>query len=352
MPPFPGAAQAPAPTITRPGRLTAAAPAPAPILTAPISAGPISPAPISAGPILTAPVSVGPSTAGRKTIGWTAAEPVRPARDGGADDSLRGRCVVFLHAHPDDEAIFTAATMHRLARRGARVVLVTATGGDLGPALRPLRSGQALADVRRTELEQACALLGVARLVLLGRRDSGMPGWPDNGHPDALARADVPVLARNLARLCAAEGAEALVHYDPGGIYPHPDHLAVHRIGVAAASHAGITGYQATVDRDRIGGRHLVGRAAAGLPRPAGEPAEPGPPAAPRLGRHRDEVTTVVAADAADLAAKRAAMAAHASQIDRPALRRRGFAETYGLEWYVGPGIPGLLDSLSPAVPA
>ncbi|HVQ96467.1 MAG TPA: PIG-L family deacetylase [Mycobacteriales bacterium] len=300
MPPFPGAAQAPAPTISRPGRL--------------------------------------------------AAEPVRPARDPGADHSLRGRCVVFLHAHPDDEAIFTAATMHRLARRGARVVLVTATGGDLGPALRPLRSGQALADVRRTELEQACALLGVARLVLLGRRDSGMPGWPDNGHPDALARADVPALARNLARLCAAEGAEALVHYDPGGIYPHPDHLAVHRIGVAAAGHAGIAGYQATVDRDRIGGRHLVGRAAAGLPRPAGE--QSGPPAAPRLGRHRDEVTTVVAADAADLAAKRAAMAAHASQIDRAALRRRGFAETYGLEWYVGPGIPGLLDSLSPAVPA
>jgi hypothetical protein len=25
---------------------------------------------------------------------------------------------VFLHAHSDDEAIFTAATMHRLARRG------------------------------------------------------------------------------------------------------------------------------------------------------------------------------------------------------------------------------------------
>jgi len=48
----------------------------------------------------------------------------RPGRD------LTGRTVAFLHAHPDDESIFTGATMHRLARRGARVVLVTATAGE------------------------------------------------------------------------------------------------------------------------------------------------------------------------------------------------------------------------------
>jgi LmbE family N-acetylglucosaminyl deacetylase len=258
--------------------------------------------------------------------------------------SLRGRCVVFLHAHPDDEAIFTAATMHRLARAGARVVLVTATAGELGPVLRPLRRGQTLAELRRVELERACARLGVARLVLLGRRDSGMPGWPDNAHPDALARADVPALARNLAELCAAEGAEALVHYDPGGIYGHPDHVAVHRIGATAAGYAGISSYQATVDRDQVSrtGRHLVGAAAAALPDPAG-----GGPGS-RVGRGREEVTTVVAADPADLAAKRAAMAAHASQIDGAALRRRGFAATYGLEWYVRTGAPALLDTLAP----
>jgi LmbE family N-acetylglucosaminyl deacetylase len=258
---------------------------------------------------------------------------------------LHGRCVVFLHAHPDDEAIFTAATMHRLASSGARVVLVTATAGELGPVLRPLRAGQTLADLRRAELEQACATLGVARLVLLGRRDSGLPGWADNAHPDALARADVPALARDLAGLCAAEGAEALVHYDPGGIYGHPDHVAVHRIGAAAAAFAGIASYQATVDRDQVArsGRHLVGAAAAALP---GSPAA-GPVS--RVGRGRDEVTTVVAADSAGLAAKRAAMAAHASQIDGTALRRRGFAATYGLEWYLRAGAPGVLDTLTPA---
>jgi LmbE family N-acetylglucosaminyl deacetylase len=272
-----------------------------------------------------------------------------------APSAVRGRCVVFLHAHPDDEAIFTAATMHRLARNGARVVLVTATAGELGPALRPLPAGRSLAEVRRDELERACAALGVARLVLLGRRDSGMPGWADNAHPDALAAADLPVLARRLADLCAAERAEALVHYDRGGIYGHPDHVAVHRLGAAAANLAGIADYQATVDRSRVRtDRHLVGPAHAGVteayarPQPATvgahRPAPAGRPAPLLLGAARTEVSTTVTAAPADLAAKRAAMAAHASQIDSAAVRHRGFARTYGQEWYVRSGGTGVLD--------
>ena len=189
--------------------------------------------------------------------------------------SAQGSTVVFLHAHPDDEAIFTAATMHRLARAGARVVLVTATAGELGPVLRSLRPGETLAARRRVELERACAALGVARLVLLGHRDSGMSGWDANSHPDALAGVDAAAAGRRLADLCVAERAEALVHYDSDGIYRHPDHLAVHRIGAAAAAYAQIVAYEATVDRDHLGGRgrHLVEAAAFWSADPAAQPA-------------------------------------------------------------------------------
>ncbi|HVE31100.1 MAG TPA: PIG-L family deacetylase, partial [Mycobacteriales bacterium] len=178
--------------------------------------------------------------------------------------TLTGRTVVVLHAHPDDEAIFTAATMHRLARRGARVVLVTATAGELGAVLRPLRRNETLPGRRRAELERSAAVLGVARLVLLGHRDSGMAGWGTNTHPYALAAAPVDRVAGRLAALCEREGAEALVHYDPRGIYGHPDHVAVHRIGAAAAARAGISAYEATVAADRPRARrpHLVDRAA------------------------------------------------------------------------------------------
>jgi LmbE family N-acetylglucosaminyl deacetylase len=245
--------------------------------------------------------------------------------------TLSGRTVVVLHAHPDDEAIFTAATMHRLAHRGARVVLVTATAGELGPVLRPLRRAETLTGRRRAELERSAAVLGVARLVLLGHRDSGMAGWDDNAHPHALAAAPVDRVAARLAALCEQEGAEALVHYDPRGIYGHPDHVAVHRIGAAAAARAGIAGYEATVaaDRPRTRRPHLVDRAAGGA-----------------VGWVAGGITTVVTAEPADLRAKRLAMAAHGSQIPRDAVRRRGFAAAYGREWFRRTGGPGLLDTL------
>src|SRR5687768_17000399 len=47
-------------------------------------------------------------------------------------DGGERQCVVFVHAHPDDEAIFTGGTMAQLAADGHRVVLVVCTGGELG----------------------------------------------------------------------------------------------------------------------------------------------------------------------------------------------------------------------------
>jgi LmbE family N-acetylglucosaminyl deacetylase len=247
--------------------------------------------------------------------------------------------VVFFHAHPDDEAIFTGLTMRRLADAGVRVVLATATSGELGAPLVPLRPGESTAARRRQELEAACAELGVARLVLFGRRDSGMPGWSENNHPDALAAACRRTLARRLARLCEEEAAAALVHYDNHGIYGHPDHVAVHHIGQLAARFAQITAYQATVDREHLHiahqtaeGDHLVHGANSSQPSP--------------YGRVTVEIPLAVAADGATLAAKRRAMAVHASQIPPQALELAGFADVYGLEWYLRDGPAGVVDRL------
>lgn len=252
-------------------------------------------------------------------------------------DDLRGHCVVFFHAHPDDEAIFTGATMRQLADAGARVVLVTATCGELGEPVTPLRRGESLACARRRELEDAADALGVARLVLLGRRDSGMPGWDSNTHPDALAAADTHLLAGRLARVCEQERAAALVHYDSHGIYGHPDHVAVHRIGHLSARHAGVTDYEATVDREHLhfSGGHLVATASRSHPAP--------------YGRVTAEIPLAIAADPAALAAKRRAMAAHASQIPAAVTDDPGFVDSYQLEWYLRQGPPSVLDRLGNA---
>lgn len=248
---------------------------------------------------------------------------------------LSGRTVLVLHAHPDDEAVFTGATVRRLADRGARVVLVTATCGELGTPKVDLR-GRTLAQVRQAELERAAELLGVARLVLLGRRDSGLPGWESGRHPQALVRADLPALAATLARLAESERAEAVVGYDADGVYGHPDHVAVHLLARHAAALAGVTSYDATVDREHLhfAGTHVLDSAAAGGAR--------------RYGRVTAEISVALAATPRELAVKREALLAHASQIDVPLLGER-FEETYELEWYLRRGPRAVLEDLGNA---
>ena len=68
---------------------------------------------------------------------------------------------VFVHAHPDDEALFTSGTMADLALQGHRVVLVVCTDGAEGLAAEVAR-GRDLAAVRRAELETSAEALGVS----------------------------------------------------------------------------------------------------------------------------------------------------------------------------------------------
>jgi LmbE family N-acetylglucosaminyl deacetylase len=238
--------------------------------------------------------------------------------------------VVVVHAHPDDEAIFTAATMVRMSRRGWRVVLVTATGGERGHCLFPLPRGETLQRRRRAELERSCDLLGVQRLVMLGYADSGATlGSHPRGSLGDATRAQV---SRRLAAVAVEEGADALIHYDCGGIYGHVDHVRVHQAGAMVSQRLGIPSYQATVDplllRRRR--RHVLHAAAfAGIP----------------LGVHPEAISITVHADRAELAAKHAAMAAHASQIELDGMDASAFACTYDREWFLRTGPAGPLES-------
>lgn len=252
-----------------------------------------------------------------------------------SDASLRGRTVLVLHAHPDDEAIFTGATMRRLADAGVRVVLVTATLGEVGGSRVTLAPDELVHERRLAELEWAAERLGVARLVLLGRRDSGLPDTVDNVHPSSLAMADTDRLARRVAQLAIAQNAEAIVYDDPRGIYGHPDHLAVHQIGSKVAAMVGITGYETTVDADHLTAAdgHLVQAAALSTSSTFGLPTE--------------HITTALTATGAELAAKKDAIAAYASQVDAADLAKPGFAEAYRYEWFRRTGVLGILDELA-----
>jgi LmbE family N-acetylglucosaminyl deacetylase len=252
--------------------------------------------------------------------------------------------VVFIHAHPDDEAIFTAGTMALLSDAGHRVVLIVATGGELGLPHEDAAGPEHLARVRRTETEEAAGLLDIARTEFLGYGDSGMLGDAANDAAGSLWSADLTEVAERIAVVLREENASAVVIYDETGIYGHPDHLQVHRAGTVAAERAGVpTVYEATVDREYLHfvETHLVEQAIL-----AGD-----------LGMVRSHigVPSVMITTAVDVTTqldrKRAAMAAHRSQIPETTsafqLGLEQFSAVYGWEWYVRNGPAGPIDDLA-----
>src|SRR5579864_1128310 len=139
------------------------------------------------------------------------------------------RRLLLVHAHPDDESIYTGATMARYAAEGAQVTLVTCTLGEMGEIIPvQLRSmaPDELGQYRIGELAAACAALGVADHQFLGGpgrwRDSGMMGTPPNEDPRCFWRADLDVAAAQLAEIIERSDPRVIVSYDANGFYGHP----------------------------------------------------------------------------------------------------------------------------------
>jgi LmbE family N-acetylglucosaminyl deacetylase len=256
--------------------------------------------------------------------------------------------LVCFHAHPDDEVISTGGTIARAAAEGHRVVLVVATNGEHGEVPDDLGPDETLADRRRAETEASARVLGVARVVWLGYSDSGMTGWDQNGHPDSFHRADPDEAGSRLAEVLLAESADVLTIYDWHGNYGHPDHIAVHRVGlVAARSVPEVRVLEATMNRDAFV-RLIEAARAAGMTmgNPDAEqhdldvdfdpmaPADDGNP----MGMPEAELTLSVDVSAY-LDVKREAMRCHRSQIEDTSFFLQMpddvFAQSFGTEWYI-----------------
>lgn len=150
--------------------------------------------------------------------------------------------LMAVHAHPDDEVVSTGGALAHYAARGARVVLVCATRGEVGEIVDPSIGEEArprLAEIREAELRCSCQTLGIQELVILGYRDSGMAGTADNDNPHAFCRADMDEAVGRLVRAVRAERPQVMVTYDEKGGYGHPDHVMAHRVAVAAFEAAG-----------------------------------------------------------------------------------------------------------------
>ena len=255
------------------------------------------------------------------------------------------RTLVTFHAHPDDESISTGGSIARAVAEGHRVVLVLATRGEVGEVPDGfLEPGEEVWERRTAETLRAAEILGAHRVEFLGYRDSGTSVTPPVHDPGSFWAADVSEAAARLAAILTEERADVLTVYDDHGGYGHPDHIQVHRVGHRAAELAATAQvFEATMNRDHI--RRLMAQALDLLDdateRPEMDIDEFGTPEA--------SITTRL--DVRDFTdAKRAAMAAHASQIGENSFFLQmppdAFREAFGWEWFMRRGAsPGISES-------
>lgn len=161
--------------------------------------------------------------------------------------------LVFVHAHPDDESLWTGLAIAHHAARGDDVHVLTCTLGEEGEVIpaelrhlqlpadlpRAADAADPLADLRRDELHSAVKELGVSTVTVLGDgryRDSGMAGTPSAEHPRAFTAANLAVTSDSIASYLRAAEPHVVVTYDAHGGYGHPDHIRTHDATRAAVT--------------------------------------------------------------------------------------------------------------------
>jgi N-acetyl-1-D-myo-inositol-2-amino-2-deoxy-alpha-D-glucopyranoside deacetylase len=150
------------------------------------------------------------------------------------------RCLVFVGAHPDDESFGPGGTLATYALQGVKVYYLCGTRGEVGEAAPEHLAGHAsVGDMRWSELTCAAQALGLAGVIHLGYRDSGMPGSPNNTAPGALAAAPLEEVTGRVVKLLRELSPQVVITFDPIGGYRHPDHIAIHNAAVKAFQAAG-----------------------------------------------------------------------------------------------------------------
>jgi LmbE family N-acetylglucosaminyl deacetylase len=227
--------------------------------------------------------------------------------------------LMAVHAHPDDEGIQTGGVLALAAQRGFKTVLVTCTNGEMGDSpdgLKPESDGHntaSTAELRLRELRKACEALSITDLELLGYRDSGMMGWPQNDDPTCFWRTPLEEATTRVAELMERHRPDVVITYDDKGLYGHPDHIQAHRATLAAAERTGIPQkfYEIAFPLSLM-------KAFAEMQRQArkDQPAEPGPEhEEDRVFGTPDELITTTIDVTSAWEAKKASITAHQSQM-------------------------------------
>jgi LmbE family N-acetylglucosaminyl deacetylase len=131
--------------------------------------------------------------------------------------------LLAVTAHPDDEARIIGGTLAKYAAEGVRTSVLCATRGEQGSrGDPPLCSPEELPTRRERELREACAILGVRNLRLLGYRDGELPD------------AEPGRIIGEILQAFEDWGPHVVITFGPEGRTIHPDHIAIHRFATEA----------------------------------------------------------------------------------------------------------------------
>jgi N-acetyl-1-D-myo-inositol-2-amino-2-deoxy-alpha-D-glucopyranoside deacetylase len=147
-----------------------------------------------------------------------------------------------VHAHADDETITMGGLYAVCADRGVTTCNICCTDGKLATIFDPDMPEETtrprLAEIRESELRDACAILGVNEVHFLRYGDSGMAGEPSNDAPGAFWTASLDDATRRLVEHIRRFRPHVVVTYSGYGDYGHPDHIQAHRATLLAVEAA------------------------------------------------------------------------------------------------------------------
>jgi N-acetyl-1-D-myo-inositol-2-amino-2-deoxy-alpha-D-glucopyranoside deacetylase len=166
-----------------------------------------------------------------------------------AKATFNPRRLLVVHAHPDDESLFTGHLIAASVAAGAEVMVLTLTRGERGRMkLEELKSLDgnlpSMGAFRANELRNALNALGVKHFKFAGTRaylDSGFrlntfgkPAKVKNLDELSLSAVHVAVIADDIYGVIKDFKPDAVVTYNRKGGFGHPDHKMAHE-GTAMA---------------------------------------------------------------------------------------------------------------------
>jgi len=164
--------------------------------------------------------------------------------------------LLVVHAHPDDESIFTGHIIADRLAAGAEVYVLTLTRGERGKvkleelkglegqlrAMGAFRTGElkvALSELQKAGPKLQHSFAGTRAFLDSGMRinQMGRPTKKSRTDEMALAAASTAVIAEDIERVINEFKPDAILTYNAKGGYGHPDHKMAHHATAMAIRH-------------------------------------------------------------------------------------------------------------------